>query len=91
MCRNTADMKVGDSIEIDTGSGVETRKIANIATAAANPTAAVASRCRMAHGDHDPRRLDQRAGFQRGRLSPSARKLAWDMACCTPGGRRQHN
>ncbi len=31
-------MKVGDTIEIDTGSGVETRKIASVGTAAGNST-----------------------------------------------------
>jgi hypothetical protein len=33
--RSTTDMSVGDTIEIDTGSGMETRKIASIGTAAA--------------------------------------------------------
>jgi hypothetical protein len=36
--RSTTDMKVGDTIGIDTGSGVETRKIASIGTAAGNST-----------------------------------------------------
>ena len=36
--RSTAGMSVGDSIEIDTGSGVETRKIASIGTPAGNET-----------------------------------------------------
>jgi len=36
--RNVTDMKVGDTIEIDTGTGVETRKIANLGTAAGNPS-----------------------------------------------------
>ncbi len=36
--RSTAGMSVGDTIDIDTGSGVETRKIVNIGTAAGNPT-----------------------------------------------------
>ncbi len=36
--RSTADMKVGDTIEIDTGTAVETRKIACIGTAASNST-----------------------------------------------------
>jgi len=36
--RSTAGMTVGDTIEIDTGSGVETRKIASIGTAAGNST-----------------------------------------------------
>ncbi len=36
--RSTTDMKVGDAIEIDTGSSVETRKIVGIGTAAGNPT-----------------------------------------------------
>jgi non-reducing end alpha-L-arabinofuranosidase len=36
--RSTADMNVGDTIEIDTGSGVETRKIASLGTPAGNPT-----------------------------------------------------
>ncbi len=36
--RGTAGMTVGDSIEIDTGSGVETRKIASIGTAAGAST-----------------------------------------------------
>jgi hypothetical protein len=36
--RSTAGMSVGDSIEIDTGSGLETRKIASIGTAAGNST-----------------------------------------------------
>ena len=31
-------MNVGDTIEIDTGSGVETRKIASVGTAAGNST-----------------------------------------------------
>jgi non-reducing end alpha-L-arabinofuranosidase len=34
--RSTTDMTVGDSIEIDTGSAAETRKIASIGTAAGN-------------------------------------------------------
>jgi non-reducing end alpha-L-arabinofuranosidase len=34
--RSTTGMKVGDTIEIDTGSAVETRKIADIGTAAGN-------------------------------------------------------
>ncbi len=36
--RSTAGMNVGDSIDIDTGSGAETRKIASIGTAAGNHT-----------------------------------------------------
>ncbi len=36
--RNTADMKVGDTIEIDTGAGLEKRKIASIGTAAGGST-----------------------------------------------------
>ncbi len=36
--RNTTGMSVGDSISIDTGSSVETRKIANLGTAAGNNT-----------------------------------------------------
>jgi non-reducing end alpha-L-arabinofuranosidase len=36
--RNIDDMKEGDTIEIDTGSGVETRKIAKLGTAASNIT-----------------------------------------------------
>lgn len=36
--RSTAGMNVGDTIEIDTGSAVETRKIASLGTAAGNPT-----------------------------------------------------
>jgi len=36
--RSTTGMNVGDTIEIDTGSGVETRKIADIGTAAGNST-----------------------------------------------------
>lgn len=36
--RSTADMNVGDTIEIDNGSVVETRKIASIGTAAGNST-----------------------------------------------------
>jgi hypothetical protein len=36
--RSTAGMTVGDAIDIDTGSGVETRKIASIGTAAGNST-----------------------------------------------------
>jgi len=36
--RSTAGMNVGDTIEIDTGSAVETRKIAGIGTAAGNST-----------------------------------------------------
>ncbi len=36
--RSTTDMNVGDTIEIDTGSAVETRKIASIGTAASNST-----------------------------------------------------
>ncbi len=36
--RNIAGMNVGDTIEIDTGSGVETRKIASLGTAAGNNT-----------------------------------------------------
>ncbi len=36
--RSTTGMSVGDTIEIDTGSSLETRKIASIGTAAANST-----------------------------------------------------
>jgi hypothetical protein len=36
--RSTTDMKAGDTIGIDTGSGVETRKIVSIGTAAGNNT-----------------------------------------------------
>jgi hypothetical protein len=36
--RSTAGMSVGDSIQIDTGSGVETRKIASLGTAAGATT-----------------------------------------------------
>jgi non-reducing end alpha-L-arabinofuranosidase len=36
--RSTAGLNVGDTIEIDTGSGVETRKITNVGTAAGGPT-----------------------------------------------------
>ena len=36
--RSTTGMNVGDSISIDTGSGVETRRIASIGTAASNST-----------------------------------------------------
>ena len=36
--RNTTDMKVGDTISIDTGSDAETRKIVSIGTAAGNST-----------------------------------------------------
>ena len=36
--RSTADMNVGDTIEIDTGSAVETHKIASIGSAAGNST-----------------------------------------------------
>ncbi len=37
--RSTAGMNVGDTIEIDTGSGKEARKIANLGTAAGSSTA----------------------------------------------------
>ncbi|HEY5913833.1 MAG TPA: arabinofuranosidase catalytic domain-containing protein [Verrucomicrobiae bacterium] len=36
--RSTAGMNVGDAIEIDTGSAIETRKIASLGTAAGNNT-----------------------------------------------------
>ncbi len=36
--RSTDGMSVGDAIEIDTGSSMETRKIASVGTAAGNPT-----------------------------------------------------
>ena len=36
--RSTAGMSAGDTIEIDTGSGVETRKIVSVGTAAGNST-----------------------------------------------------
>ena len=36
--RNITGMSAGDTVEIDTGSSVETRKIASIGTAAGNPT-----------------------------------------------------
>ncbi len=36
--RSTSGMKAGDTIDIDTGSGVETRKIASIGTAAGSST-----------------------------------------------------
>jgi len=35
--RSVAGLNVGDTIEIDTGAGVETRKIASVGTAAGNP------------------------------------------------------
>jgi hypothetical protein len=36
--RSTAGMSVGDTVEIDTGTGMETRKIASVGTPAGNPT-----------------------------------------------------
>jgi hypothetical protein len=36
--RSTAGMNVGDTVTIDTGTGAETRKIANVGTPAGNPT-----------------------------------------------------
>ncbi|MBL0160367.1 MAG: lamin tail domain-containing protein [Bryobacterales bacterium] len=36
--RSTTGMSVGDTVEIDTGSSVETRKIASLGTPAGNPT-----------------------------------------------------
>ena len=36
--RSTAGMSVGDTVEIDSGAGVETRKIASLGTAAGNST-----------------------------------------------------
>jgi len=36
--RNAAGMSVGDTVEVDTGGAIETRKIASVGTAAANTT-----------------------------------------------------
>ena len=65
--RSTAGMTVGDTINIDTGAGAETRKIASIGTPAGTSYDVVATPARRS-GDHDSRRLDQRAGHERGRL-----------------------
>ena len=82
--RSTTGMNVGDTIEIDTGSGVETRKIASVGTAAGNPHDAVATPPRRS-GDHDPRRLDQRA-FHRPAVAAAWRR--WPAGGFAVGGRR---
>ena len=64
--RSTTGMKAGDTIAIDTGSGVETRKIASLGTAAGSQHDAVATPPRRS-GDHYSRRLDQRAFHGPGR------------------------
>ena len=56
--RNTDGMSVGDTITIDTGSSMETRKIASLGTAASQPHNAVATPSRRT-GDHNSCRLDQ--------------------------------
>jgi hypothetical protein len=61
-------MSVGDTISIDTGSSAETRKIASLGTAAGNQRHDAVAAAPRRSGDHDSRRLDQRAGHQRGRL-----------------------
>ena len=65
--RSTTGMSVGDTIGIDTGSSVETRKIVKHRDGGRQQYDAVATPPRRS-GDHDPRRLDQRAGHERGRL-----------------------
>jgi len=54
--RSTTGMNVGDTITIDTGAGVETRKIATVGTAASNSTTLWQPLPRTDH--HHPRRLD---------------------------------
>ena len=60
-------MSAGDTIGIDTGSNMETRKIVKLGTAASDPHDTVAAPPRWS-GDHDSRRLDQRASRERIRL-----------------------
>ena len=69
--RSTTGMSVGDTIEIDTGSSVETRKIASLGTAAGSSTTLWQP---LPEGPviTDPRRLDQRAFHRRGRRAVSA-------------------
>ena len=71
--RSTTGMKVGDAIEIDTGAGVETRKIAGLGTASWQQHNAMATGSRRP-GDYDSCRLDQRAFHRRGRLRRPGRR-----------------
>ena len=89
-------MNVGDTIEIDTGSAVETRKIASRRDGGRQQHDAVATAARRS-GDHDPRRLDQRAVHRRRRrrawrrrqpASRSARRSPSAMAPLIPPSRR---
>ena len=59
--RNTDGMSVGDTINIGTGSSMETRKIASLGTAASNHTTLWQSLPEET-GDHSSCRLDQCAG-----------------------------
>ena len=65
--RSTTGMTVGDSIVIDTGASSETRTIAEHRDARREQHDAVAAAAGRS-GDHDSRRLDQRAGHERGRI-----------------------
>ncbi len=66
--RNATDMKVGDAIEIGTGSAVESRKIASVGRGGSGQSDDAVATAARRPDDHDPRRRDQRAGRQRGRI-----------------------
>ena len=81
--RSTAGMKAGDTIGIDTGSGVETRKIVKHRDGGRQQYDAVATPPRRS-GDHDPRRLDQRACHRAWPASRPARRSPSATAPPTP-------
>ena len=58
--RSTSGLTAGDQINIDTGSGVETRTIASVGHGGHREHDALAARSRWS--GHDPGRLDQRPG-----------------------------
>ena len=88
--RSTTGMSVGDTISIDTGAGVETRRIAKPRDGGRQHHDAVAASPRRS-GHHDPRRLRQCAGHERGGLCgrregrPRLRRQL--PQCCENGGK----
>ena len=81
--RSTAGMSAGDTIGIDTGSTMETRKIAKHRNGGQQPYDTVATSARGS-GDHDSRRLDQRARHEHRPDSLSARRSPSATAPPTP-------
>ena len=85
--RSESGMAVGQTINIDTGSARETRKITSLGTAAAQQHDALATAA--GGSDHDDsRRVDQRAGHERWGLRRRARRSRSVTARAIP---RSHN